>query len=109
MTKTPEGERNAAARSLRDVVCQDWTESERGLGTRPDGCSLHKILADRDAFVKDYWDSMPDEVPDEYSRPEGSPYALSVPKKTYDEIDGNGLWLSQAAAASLRRPLGQGL
>ena len=103
MTKTPEGKRNATARSLRDVVCQDWTESERGWGTRSDGCSLHKTLADRGAFIKDYWNSMPDEIPDEYSYPEGSPYTLSVSKTMYGKIEGDGLWLSQAAAVSLHR------
>ena len=58
------------------LVVQRWTESERGWGQRPDGYSVHRSHVDRDAFVQAYWDSMPDETPDEYSRPEGSPVVV---------------------------------
>lgn len=51
------------------VVCQPWEESERGWGTRPDGYSLHLTENDRKAFIKEYWDSMPNTFPSEYSRP----------------------------------------
>ncbi|MBU1202086.1 MAG: hypothetical protein KKA51_06280 [Nanoarchaeota archaeon] len=72
--------------NLETVVKQEWIESEKGWGIRPDGYSLHKNVKDRDLYVKKYWDSMPDEVPDEYSRPIGLPVPIDVNKKTYDRI-----------------------
>lgn len=45
-----------------------WTESERGWGQRPDGASLHMTQDDAKTYLDSYWKSMPDEVPDEYSR-----------------------------------------
>lgn len=73
---------------------QDWEESERGWGIRPDGYSLHLSQSDVKAFVRQYWAGMPKEVPDEYSRESGSPYKMLVDKKTYDRVknSGNGVW-----------------
>jgi len=79
------------------IVRQDWLESERGWGTRPDGCSLHETLEDCRQFVKEYWDKMPASVPDEYSRPLGEPYITKVNKKMYAEVkeSDNGVWVLQ--------------
>lgn len=55
--------------TMGEVWVMEWEESERGWGTRPDGVSLHKSKADCDAYVKKYWEGMPDRAPDEYSRP----------------------------------------
>lgn len=72
------------AKNLKhDVVVQKWEESELGWGTRPDGFSLHLTDADRKSFIKAYWDSMPNAVPDEYSRPDGDPYEIQVDDKTF--------------------------
>jgi hypothetical protein len=69
------------------VVVQKWEESERGWGCRPDGYSMHLSDAHRVAYIKDYWDGMPDyPVPDEYSRPDGTPYLADVDEKTYEEV-----------------------
>jgi hypothetical protein len=68
------------------VIRQEWEESERGWGCRPDGYSLHLDKEDRDTFVKNYWDSMPKECPDEYSRPCGEAVATPVDKEVYDLI-----------------------
>lgn len=65
------------------VVYQTWVESERGWGTRPDGYSIHLSLDDRDRFIQEYWDSLPDEVPDEYSLPYGDAKPYSVNQKTF--------------------------
>ncbi|MEA3514383.1 MAG: hypothetical protein U9R34_02825 [Nanoarchaeota archaeon] len=70
----------------RLTIRQDWIELERGWGTRPDGCSLHKTIEDCRAYISHYWDSMPDSVPNEYERPAGEPYNISVPKELYDEM-----------------------
>jgi len=71
----------------RDVVVQKWEESERGWGTRPDGFSLHLTEADRKAFIKNYWDSMPSKVQDEYSRPDGTAYIATVDAETYAKVE----------------------
>ena len=70
----------------RLVIRQDWEESERGWGVRPDGCSLHKTIEDCRAYISQYWDSMPRYAPNEYERPAGEPYHISVPKELYDEM-----------------------
>lgn len=54
------------------VYCIKWTESESGWGFRPDGYSYHLTVSDSEKFIKDHWDSMPDDAPSEYSYPDGS-------------------------------------
>lgn len=82
----------------RLVIGQNWTESERGWGTRPDGYTLHFAESCRLAFIKEYWDGMPDEVPDEYSRSEGEPFVVRIDEEHYQALDkdkregGNGIW-----------------
>lgn len=71
---------------LEEVVYVIWEESERGWGVRPDGCSLHLTEQDFQAFEKEYWKRMPNEVPDEYSRPAGEPVTAYVNKTLYKEI-----------------------
>jgi len=74
-------------KGLKAVVLQEWLESERGWGTRPDGCSLHRDEESRERFIAGYWQGMPDAVPDEYSRPIGEPTIAYVDKKTYEQIN----------------------
>lgn len=77
------------------AICQEWEESERGWGVRPDGFTLHLSLADRDAWIKAYWARMPDSPPDEYSRPSGQAYWCEVDKTTYQELEqstNQGIW-----------------
>ncbi|MFA6461851.1 MAG: hypothetical protein WCV90_06305 [Candidatus Woesearchaeota archaeon] len=69
------------------VVKQEWDESERGWGIRPDGYSLHLSVEDRQQFIKDYWGTMPDSVPDEYSRPSGDPFWIKIDLETYHQIE----------------------
>ena len=70
----------------RVVVRQSWEESERGWGVRPDGYSLHLTQSDRNVFVRAYWDSMPEEVPDEYERPTGETFPVEVDEETFDLV-----------------------
>lgn len=71
----------------KPVIVQKWEESERGWGCRPDGYSLHITEDDRKAYIKDYWDGMPEgEAPYEYSRPDGSPYLADVDVATYEKV-----------------------
>jgi len=68
------------------VICQKWEESERGWGQRPDGYSLHLTEEDRVAYIKAYWEVMPSDVPDEYSRPCGDPFVCEVDKDTAEQL-----------------------
>jgi hypothetical protein len=70
----------------RQVVVQKWEEHERGWGTRPDGYSLHLSLEHLTFFIKEYWDSMPDESPDEYSAPDGTSYVADVGLEVYEKV-----------------------
>ena len=78
------------------VVLVEWLESERGWGVRPDGASLHLTNDDYETYVKEYWNKMPDEVPDEYSRPATSPKIIDVDDEIYNKIkrskNGIRLW-----------------
>lgn len=68
------------------VIRQNWIESERGWGIRPDGYSLHLNDEQRAQFVKAYWDSKPNETPDEYSRPDGAPERIEVDASIYEAV-----------------------
>lgn len=78
------------------VICETWTESERGWGTRPDGVSLHLKEEDCKEYIKDYWNTMPDEIQDEYSRPDGNLRSVCVSDEIYEDIcnskNGIRLW-----------------
>lgn len=79
------------------VVCQEWIESERGWGTRPDGYSIHLTEADRVDYMKEYWDAQPAAVPDEYSRPTGNPTIIDVSPSFYRKLQKtkNGMRVSE--------------
>lgn len=68
------------------VVVQKWEETERGWGCRPDGYSIHPDEAARKRYVAAHWESMKkefgEEAPDEYDRPNGTPYEAEV-----DEVE----------------------
>lgn len=89
----------AYTRGPHPVVRQDWMESERGWGQRPDGYSLHRTAEDCKRFIKEYWSRMPPRdqfgnPPDEYSFPSGEPFVVDVDQKTYDEVCASdcGVW-----------------
>lgn len=81
--------------NLETVIYVSWEESERGWGCRPDGCSLHLSEKDYHTFEKEYWNSMPDTAPDEYSRPAGRPVEVQVVQELYGRIQNskNGIRL----------------
>jgi hypothetical protein len=80
-TQTPDG------RYL--VVCQDWTEHERGWGSRPDGYTLHLTFADRDIYVEGYnstYNNLPT-APDEYTEGHSiQPRIVAVDWTTFDSL-----------------------
>lgn len=71
---------------MKIVFRVDWLESEFGFGTRPDGYSLHLTEEDSKAFIEEYWATMPEKVPDEYSRPNCPAYKFEVNDKVYNKI-----------------------
>lgn len=56
----------------KQLVLQEWEESEAGWGVRPDGYSFHLSEDDCKAYIKEYWDGMPKKVQHEYSRTSGN-------------------------------------
>lgn len=70
------------------IFVQNWEESERGWGTRPDGFTVHPNRAHRDAYVKWYYATFNNKssTPDEYTRTSGEPYPVQVDAKLYTEI-----------------------
>jgi len=84
----------------KKVLCQKWEESEYepgwGVSVRPDGCSLHTSENELSKYVKKYWDSMPDETPDIYSRPDGDGVWCEVSLDFFrevKEIEERDLWV----------------
>lgn len=72
------------------AICQKWEETERGWGERPDGFSLHLSIEGLTSYVKTYWDGMPNTPPEEYSRPNGTPYPVRVSEAVRAEIQAAG-------------------
>lgn len=75
---------------VKIVYCQVWEESERGWGVRPDGYSLHVDAEIHEEYVKVFHESLPKEVPEEYSRIVGGLYACEVAPDLYDRVQSAG-------------------
>jgi len=71
---------------MNAVYKQNWIESERGWGIRPDGVSLHLSIDECATYIKKYWEGMPDDAPDEYSRPSGHPILVEVSDEVYNKV-----------------------
>jgi hypothetical protein len=87
------------------VLCQRWLESERGWGVRPDGYSIHPSVEALKEFVAKYNETLPKEVPDEYSRPQGDPYWSTI---ELDADIGIGRRVFQHQIKEMPRPLSKG-
>lgn len=74
------------------VLCQKWEESERGWGTRPDGFSLHVSREALKKFIHDIYEPRKGAtaIPDEYDRPDGTPYGVDVSDEVYEELVAKG-------------------
>lgn len=55
---------------MNKVILQIWEESERGWGTRPDGCSMHIDLKERENYIQSIYDNRKSDtsIPNEYER-----------------------------------------
>lgn len=78
---------------MHAVYAVNWTEHERGWGTRPDGHTLHSSLEEANRYIADYWDKQPSGfVPDEYSAP-SEPKLVHVDDDTYINVSNVGsIW-----------------
>lgn len=70
------------------IFVQNWEESERGWGIRPDGYTAHPNRAHRDAYVKWYNAEYNNQAhaPDEYTRTSGEPIPVQVDIKIYTQL-----------------------
>jgi hypothetical protein len=57
---------------MNKVSLQIWEESERGFGSRPDGCSIHINSETRKEYIDSIYDSRGDLIPNIYDRAIGS-------------------------------------
>lgn len=71
---------------MNKVNLQLWEESERGWGVRPDGCSLHIDLFERDKYIKSIYDERGDEVPCEYDRIVGGSVSVFIDDDLFKSI-----------------------
>ena len=79
---------------MKKVFLQHWEESERGWGIRPDGCSLHFTLEDRQKYIDSiYKNRNASNVPDEYDRICGEAIEVSIKEELYDSIENGTLRL----------------
>lgn len=82
--------------STYPLFAMSWTEYERGWGQRPDGYTFHASVEEFDRFLKDFYARLPQQVPDEYSKPDAStPFVLMVSESLYNYVLTCGsVWLS---------------
>lgn len=74
--------------TTRTVIVQNWEESERSWGVRPDGFTVHISKEQRDAYVSWYNQTFNNlsEAPDEYTRVSGAPIEVEVDDKLFERI-----------------------
>jgi len=72
-----------------EVIVQQWTETEQGWGSRPDGISVHFSEEQRIAYIKEYQDNLnkfwKGKVPREYSYPDGGAIQMKIVQKEATE------------------------
>jgi hypothetical protein len=74
------------------VVMQQWTETERGWGRRPDGITLHLNRAHRDIYVNAFnaKHNSKKATPEEYTFADGEPTVIDVSAEAYEAIKQSG-------------------
>ncbi len=72
----------------KTVIIQNWEESERGWGTRPDGWTIHIDREQHKKYVDWYNKTFNnlDSAPDEYTRVCGDPIEVECPNDLYKRI-----------------------
>lgn len=95
---------------MPEVIIQQWEESERGWGVRPDGFSIHLSMEECRRFRDEFWEKQRARdggvVPESYSRESGEPFAVEISKNEYKKIktkidsDNHGVWGRGSACPS---------
>lgn len=80
---------------MKAAVRVDWTEYERGWGSRPDGTSLHRDMETAIAFIRERTAHHTQAVaPDEYSAP-GEPRIVEVSETMHEHLQHHfNFWIS---------------
>jgi len=75
----------------------DWTEYERGWGSRSDGSTLHKDEDTAKKFIDDFYDKQERKfVPDEYDRP-SDPFIVEINEEIEEALERSGsIWIKFA-------------
>lgn len=71
---------------MAKIVFQAWWERDAWSGPSRAGYSLHTSLERRIQYIKNYWDGLPQAVPDSYDAPEGDPVWVEIPDHIYDML-----------------------
>lgn len=73
---------------MNKIVLQLWEESIRGSGSRPDGCSIHVDISERDRYVESVYSARrgSDSVPDEYERIVGGPVEAYIDDAMFESL-----------------------
>jgi len=74
---------------MNKVILQIWEESERGFGTRPDGCSMHINLKEREKYIRSIYDSRKTDtsIPNEYYRIVGEGVEAFIEDSLYTLVE----------------------
>lgn len=76
---------------MNKISMQLWEESERGFGTRPDGCSLHVDSSELSRYVDSVYEQrLGLEVPNEYERVLGCEILAFVDDSIFGKIKESG-------------------
>jgi hypothetical protein len=72
---------------MNKVVLQLWEESEKGFGTRPDGCSIHIDLYNRNNYIRYIYGSRGDIVPETYDKIIGSELEAFIDDELFKKLN----------------------
>jgi hypothetical protein len=73
---------------MNKVVLQLWEESERGFESRPDGCSIHIDIENRNKYIKSIYDlRIGKEVPEVYERVVGSEVEAFIDDELFKKLN----------------------
>lgn len=73
---------------MNKVILQIWEESERGSGTRPDGCSVHLDSKEREKYIRSIYESRnsDESIPNEYDRIVGEGIEVFIEDALFDLV-----------------------
>ena len=75
---------------MNKVILQLWEESERGYGSRPDGCSIHIDEKIQKEYTDISYKNRGDDVPDVYERLVGDPFFAFIEDGLFEILKRDG-------------------